>query len=457
MGEGLRNRSIGRLVPSPFVKGSFLLAVTLLLSIACGALEVSTKHTAVPDESPTLAALATQVALQTTLTAPSPPTPTGTPWPTTTPTATLINTPQPPSRPTASGRLAPTPTLTPDVTARIVSFSGSPSPVDPMGAITLSWIVRGASSVTIDWADKGTETVARSHLLPSGSLVVPLSDVKFTGGNRVQFRISAHDANGQLLFGEDGKAITEQTIVPLHTDVEIDSFLASHSLVERGGPVTLNWDVSNALSVGITRLSPDGIFLATEALGLPASGSITLSIPEEYVTSVMYYLGARDANGVLSGAYLSVGIICPYGEHLAPECPLTQNHVWAAYQPFEGGHMVWRSDTREIYVLYHNGDHETYADTWQESELIEIEGTPPPGLQAPVRGFGKLWASQPGASERLGWATAAESGYTMWIETIRESSGRYNATGTYFRLPDSRVVHLGGFSSCWETLPLGAR
>lgn len=35
---------------------------------------------------------------------------------------------------------------------RIVSFSGSPSPVDPTGAITLSWIVRGASSVRIDEA-----------------------------------------------------------------------------------------------------------------------------------------------------------------------------------------------------------------------------------------------------------------------------------------------------------------
>jgi hypothetical protein len=84
------------------------------------------------------------------------------------------------------------------------------------------------------------------------------------------------------------------------------------SLVERGGPVTLNWDVSNALSVGITRLSPDGIFLATEALGLPAKGSITLSTPEEYVTSVMYYLGARDANGVLMGS-VHVGRRCRWG------------------------------------------------------------------------------------------------------------------------------------------------
>jgi len=417
-------------------------------------LEVSNKQTAVPDESPTLAALATQnahlstqVALQTTLSTPSPP------GSTTTPTTTPTNKPQPPSRPTASSRLTPTPTLPRDITPWIVSFSGSPSPVDPTGAVTLSWVVCGASSVTIGWADKNAENVTRSHLLPSGSLSLPLSDVEFTGGNRVQFRISAYDANDQLLVGPDGKAISDLTIVPLETDAEINSFLADPGLVERGGPVTLSWDVSNALSVGITRLSPEGVFLAAEDRDLPASGSITLSIPEEYVTSVMYYLGARDANGVLRGAYLSVGIICPYAEHLAPECPLTQDHVRAAYAPFEGGHVVWRSDTREIYVLYHNGERETYADTWQEGEPIEIEGTPPQGLQAPVRGFGKLWAAQPGVREKLGWATAAESSYTMWIETIRENFGRYQATGIYFRLPDNRVVHLGEFTSRWETLP----
>jgi hypothetical protein len=164
----------------------------------------------------------------------------------------------------------------------------------------------------------------------------------------------------------------------------------------------------------------------------------------------MYYLGARDGSGVVRGAYLSVGIKCPYEEHLAPECPLTQDYVWTACEPLEDGHMVWRSDTREIHVLYHGGDTGTYPDTRQDGESIEIEGTPP-GLQAPVRGFGWLWASQPGVRERLGWATAAEGGYTVWIETTREKAGRYPATGIYLELPDDRAVRLGG-SSQWETL-----
>ncbi len=350
-----------------------LLSGALLLFIACSFLGGGAEHTTLPGESPTLAVLvtrstplATQVNIHLGTKGP-PPTLTSAIWPTTTPPVTSIETSQPLSRPTASGQLTPTSTLPPDVAPQIMSFSGSPNPVDP-------------------------------------------------------------------------------------TDVEIHSFRADPALVERGGSVTLSWEVSNALNVGITRLSPEGVFLATEGLDLPTEGAITLSIPERYATSVRYYLGARDVNGVLRGAYLSVDIICPYEEHLASVCPLTRSHVWAAYQPFEGGQMVWRSDTREIYVLYSDGDYETYVDTWQEGESVVIAGTPPHGLQAPVRGFGKLWTNQPDVRERLGWAIAVESGYTMAVETIPGGSGRYPGTSTLFTLPDNRVVTLYPFSSTWQLL-----
>jgi hypothetical protein len=180
---------------------------------------------------------------------------------------------------------------------------------------------------------------------------------------------------------------------------------------------------------------------------------MALSLPDEYVTAITYYLGASDANGVILGTYVTVGIICPYDEHIAGECPLTQDYVPAAYEPFEGGHTVWRGDTREIYVLYDDGSYETYQDTWNEGEPINIEETPPQGLLPPVRGFGKLWTSQPSVRDRLGWATAEEIGYTMLIETVRV--GRHGLTGIYFRLPDNRVVYLHEFPVTWEMLPQG--
>jgi hypothetical protein len=234
---------------------------------------------------------------------------------------------------------------------------------------------------------------------------------------------------------------------------QILSFTASPDPVEWKGTVTLTWIMSGMTGAGITRLSPRGdILLETEALDLPASGSIAVKVPDEYNEAVKYYLGARDANGVLYQAYVTVGIICPYDEYMAPRCPLTQDTIWAAYEPFERGHTVWRSDTLQIYVLHADGSYETYEDTWHEGDPVEIPGSPPPGLYAPVRGFGNLYASLPDLRERLGWATAPEKGYTMRVETIPGGSGRYPATSVYFTLPNSEKVNLYPFTSTWEII-----
>jgi hypothetical protein len=224
--------------------------------------------------------------------------------------------------------------------------------------------------------------------------------------------------------------------------------------------VTLAWNAPSAASVGITRLSEEGdIFLATEALDLPAQGSIDLQVPDEYIESVKYYLGARGVGGALSRAYVTVGIICRYERQIAPRCPLTQDQVWAAYEPFERGYMVWRSDTREIYVLAtlgggeDEGRYEVHKDSWHEGDPVEFSGTPPSGLYAPVRGFGHVYANQPPVRERLGWALAPEVGYTMLVETIPGGSGRYPGRSIYFTLPDNRVVNLYPFASTWKVLP----
>ena len=236
--------------------------------------------------------------------------------------------------------------------------------------------------------------------------------------------------------------------------VSVRSFTASPDPVERGGAVTLTWDAPGAETVGITRLSPTGdIFLEPEAIDLPARGSIELQVPDHYVESVKYYLGARDAGNRLAKAYVTVGVICSYDEYIAPRCPLTQEHPWAAFEPFERGYMIWRGDTREIYVLYSEDGYETYQDTWQEGNPVVIPGTPPPGLYAPVRGFGNLYASQPQVRERLGWATAEENGYTMWVETTPGGSGRYPGITTYFTLPDGSVLYLYPFTSTWHRVP----
>jgi hypothetical protein len=369
------------------------------------------------------------------------------------PTATLADMGQPTTTSTAAPQPTSVPTSAPSGKAQIVTFTGNPSPADPAGTLTLNWTVRGAHRVTVSWVDKNMENAGHRQLPLSGSLSVALSSVKFSGGDHVQFWVSAQDANDQVLLDENGQAVAKRLSVPLMTDLRIDTVTVTPNPVERGGKVTVTWNAPGAESVGITPVSPDGIFLTTVAHDLAASGSIEIQVPEEFVTSITYHLWARDANGVAQGAYATVGIICPYEEYFASRCPLSRDRVEAAYEPFERGHMVWRGDTREIYVLYDDGFYQAYEDTWHEGDPVDIEGTPPQGFFAPARGFGNLWAKQQEVRDALGWATAEESGYAMLLETVPGGSGRYGGIGVYFTLPDGRVVNLYPFSSTWEFVP----
>jgi hypothetical protein len=56
--------------------------------------------------------------------------------------------------------------------------------------------------------------------------------------------------------------------------------------------------------------------------------------------------------------------VCAYSNTLTSVCPLAQQSLSAAYQPFENGFMVWTGDTGTIYVFYSSGRFEKYPDTW---------------------------------------------------------------------------------------------
>ena len=94
-------------------------------------------------------------------------------------------------------------------------------------------------------------------------------------------------------------------------------------------------------------------------------------------------------------------------------CPLgSPRLIQMARQPFQRGQMIWRGDTRVIYVLQEDGSWLAFADTFEEG-MPEIDPSmvPPQGLYQPIRGFGKLWREQLGAeAASVGWATAPEQG-----------------------------------------------
>ena len=51
-------------------------------------------------------------------------------------------------------------------------------------------------------------------------------------------------------------------------------------------------------------------------------------------------------------------------------CPITSGAaaINTAYAPFEGGQMLWRGDTDNIYVLFNDGRWASYRNTWREDD-----------------------------------------------------------------------------------------
>ncbi len=83
-----------------------------------------------------------------------------------------------------------------------------------------------------------------------------------------------------------------------------------------------------------------------------------------------------------------------------------------ARQRFHNGQMIWRQDTRQIYVLYNDGRWNVYDDKWQEGDPVDDPTiVVPPGVQQPGRGFGKVWREMLGGPKAaLGWALEKEQG-----------------------------------------------
>jgi len=137
------------------------------------------------------------------------------------------------------------------------------------------------------------------------------------------------------------------------------------------------------------------------------------------------------------------------------------NTVWAAWQPFEGGYLLWRSDTDASYAFYGSsgGSWFEVLDRWDGSTLPD-RGNPPAGRQAPIRGFGYVWSMSDDLFQNLGWAIDQEKGFCATVQEfekgflLRSSTvesctpdGLFNHARTAAWTPLSLTAHAGGWSN----------
>ena len=130
----------------------------------------------------------------------------------------------------------------------------------------------------------------------------------------------------------------------------------------------------------------------------------------------------------LSILVMGVGAVAAQLEGQVEITPIGK--VYAAWQPFEKGVMIWWSDLDQIWVLINPtsgtfGQAYIYKDNWDESKAIPNNGTPPANRFAPTRGFGYIWGNYQGGilpSNQLGWALAPELGYDSASRTLSGST-----------------------------------
>jgi hypothetical protein len=114
-------------------------------------------------------------------------------------------------------------------------------------------------------------------------------------------------------------------------------------------------------------------------------------------------------------------------------------------QSFQGGLAIWRSDTREIYVLRREGSSwSTHSDTWRPGDKIAVDAAPPPGAMIPTGGFATVWHSTPDMQKKLGWAVYEPRGSAGLIQTFEHGLVVWTPNGLLYVLSnDGR----------WRTFP----
>jgi hypothetical protein len=139
---------------------------------------------------------------------------------------------------------------------------------------------------------------------------------------------------------------------------------------------------------------------------------------------------------------------CPFG---APPIP---TQISGAWQFFERGAMVYLAGSPgQIFVVTNDGRFRRFDDTFIQGVDPESGGEiPPVGLIEPVRGFGKVWRTNPDVRMALGWGVVPETGGALTLSVFeRGRAVALIARGETLVLVDDPGA-LGLFGT-WRVLP----
>jgi hypothetical protein len=113
-------------------------------------------------------------------------------------------------------------------------------------------------------------------------------------------------------------------------------------------------------------------------------------------------------------------------------CPAAAVRLDALGQDFEGGRVIRmapdpaypESPYGTIYVIYNDGDWETFVDGWDNSQISSDQAImPPTDRYQPVDAIGWVWRENPEVRRRLGWAYEAQAAFQGRYQRYQEQPG----------------------------------
>jgi len=229
-------------------------------------------------------------------------------------------------------------------------------------------------------------------------------------------------------------------------EVAILSFTASAEALTNTESVTFSWTGTGDAAYFFACPADPNVPCVppsyVEATDTAANGTVTFD-RFAYAGTFRYGL-AVTGTGAPAVAEVAITVTCTHewigGVGASPLCPeVAPRVVYAVWQPFEHGAMLWFNDTKLIMILSADGTFTIYTDTYVEGQ--PESGLPAPeGLFTPARGFGFLWSRLGGAESNLGFATAPEQGF----DSARQAAGLISYT-SYVRAPEELVYALTEF------------
>lgn len=285
------------------------------------------------------------------------------------------------------------------------------------------------------------------------AIIAPYGDPVYQGNNAFNYLLVYADKNHIALLG------SRLTISPGRAEPTITEFeVSSEDLPYNGKRLTFRWH-----SYGATRGTIQ-TGTATEydtVVNVGPRGEMTIDVshtifPDPVITLTMF----NQVNGRSVVDLYQIEWACthhyfftPEPHHCADEAPEAIN---GAYQPFENGFMIYQPDADlypyngVIFVFFDGGAVQRHQDTWLPGDGEgDNPPVPPEGYHLPIRGFGKLWRTNPEIQQLLGWATEPETAYTYYHQYQDQDAP---PSTSYLQLVDGQIIKITGeyFWEAWQ-------